>query len=307
VLDPDDLYVVAPDAPSAEDLGRPVLLRLLDGFVDAGATGRLVCAHLLATLEHETVATFDADQLHDYRSRRPPMIFREDHWDSYDAPALLLHVVRDVAGTSFLLLEGPEPDVQWERFAVAVQRLVERFGVRLTVGVNGIPMGVPHTRPVSITVHQTRPGLLEGYEPWLQSVQVPASAGNLVEFRLGRAGHDGVGFAVHVPHYVAQSEYPAAAVAALDSIERATGLSLPSAALAVAATDIRAAIDEQVRATPEVATIVAALEDQYDAIVASRGRDLLTDASARLPSADELGAELERYLAEQGKRDSSEG
>src|SRR5256884_9929991 len=137
--DPGDLYELTEDLP---DLERPVLVQALTGFVDAGSAALLAREHLLAR-GARTVAVFDADQLIDYRSRRPPMIFMEDHWESYDEPTLGIHLLRDDAGTPFLLFAGPEPDLHWERFIAAVLLLVERFGVRLTVGLNAIPMAVP--------------------------------------------------------------------------------------------------------------------------------------------------------------------
>ena len=99
-----------------------------------------------------------------------------------DGPALL-HVLRGFidAGTAFLLMHGLEPDVQWERFAAAVRQLVERFSVPLTVGVNGIPMGVPHTRPLGVTTHGTRPELVAA-PGWFGTVQVPASVGAMLEY-----------------------------------------------------------------------------------------------------------------------------
>ncbi len=48
--------------------------------------------------------------------------------------------------------------------------------------------------------------------------------------------------------------------------------------------------------------MVRALEEQYDAYVAGRGDDLLAGETGPLPTADELGAELERFLAEQTDR-----
>ncbi len=48
--------------------------------------------------------------------------------------------------------------------------------------------------------------------------------------------------------------------------------------------------------------LVGALEQQYDAFVRGRGSDLLAAGSGDLPSADELGAELERFLADHTKR-----
>ncbi|MFC0527041.1 proteasome assembly chaperone family protein [Phytohabitans kaempferiae] len=303
MLDPHGLYELAEDVP---ELGRPVLVQALSGFVDAGNAVRLAREHLLKTLESRSVATFDIDQLLDYRSRRPPMIFIEDHWESYEAPKLELHLLHDDAGTPFLLLTGPEPDLQWERLVAALTAVVERFGVRLTVGLNAIPMAVPHTRPTGITAHGTRRELVAGYEPWLQRVQVPGSAGHLLEFRLGQKGHDAMGFAAHVPHYLAQAEYPAAAEQLLTSVSKSTGLLLPTEGLRSASDDVRADIDQQIAQTAEAAELVRALEEQYDAFTRGRqrGANLLAD-SGPLPTAEELGAELERFLAEQGKSGDS--
>jgi hypothetical protein len=294
MLEPRDLYDLAPDRP---DLGRPVMVVALDGFVDAGGARRIATDHLLAGGAPRTVATFDVDQLHDYRARRPPMLFVEDHWESYDAPALTVEALTDAAGTPYLVLTGPEPDVQWERFAAAVALLVEDLRVRLTVGLNAIPMAVPHTRTAGVIAHGSNRELIAGFDPWVATVQVPGAAGHLIEYRLGQAGLDAVGFAVHVPHYVANAAYPEAAAALVQSIAKVSGLQLPSDALAVAAAETRRLIDEQVADNPEVAAVVRTLEEQYDAFVAGRA-GLLADGRP-LPTGDELGAELERFLADQ--------
>jgi hypothetical protein len=149
-----------------------------------------------------------------------------------------------------------------------------------------------------VTAHATRRELIVGYEPWLHRVQVPGSAGNLLEYRLGQQGRDALGFAVHVPHYLAQVQYPAAAVELLESLSRATGLLLPTAALRSSAELVRADIDKQIAQSQEATALVHGLEEQYDAYLhGQRGPGLLAE-SGSLPSADELGAELERFLAE---------
>ncbi len=295
MLDPRALFDVP--GPALPSLDRPVLVQALDGFVDAGAAKRLAREHLLR--DGSTVlAVFDVDQLHDYRARRPAMVFVEDHWESYADPQLALHLVKDDGGTPFLLLAGPEPDVQWERFVAAVGLLVDDLGVGMTVGLNAIPMAVPHTRPVGVVAHASRPELAEGHEKWVGTVQVPATAGHLIEHRLAQAGRDSAGFAVAVPHYLSDAEYPAAAVVLLDSVARLTGLELDTENLAESAASTREEIDRQVQESEEVSAVVRALEEQYDAFQAGRPRSLLTD-DAELPTADELGAELERFLAEQ--------
>ena len=305
MLDPEQLFTVDADVAVPPGL---VLLQALGGFIDAGGAGRITREHLLATLPSQPVVTFDVDQVLDYRDRRPIMLFVGDHWESYSDPQLAIHLVQDAAGAQFLLLAGPEPDYQWERFVSAVRQVVERFAVRLTVGFNAIPMGVPHTRPVGVTAHATRPDLVAGYQPWVNTVQVPASAGNLLELRLGQAGHDAIGFAAHVPHYLAQVDYPSAAIALLENVGRVATLSLPPGVLADAATEVRQQIDAQVADSDEVAAVVHALEGQYDAFVGAAGRTLLAEDGASLPTADEIGAELERFLAQQSRpRDAPEG
>ncbi|XVU23399.1 proteasome assembly chaperone family protein [Actinoplanes sp. CA-054009] len=298
MLDPHELYELADDLP---ELDEPVLVQALTGFVDAGSAIQLARESLLDSLESRVIATFDVDQLLDYRSRRPPMIFVEDHWESYEEPTLALHLVRDQLGTEFLLLSGPEPDLQWERFITAVVALTERFGVRVTVGLNAIPMAVPHTRPGSVTAHATDKSLLGDREPWLQRVQVPGSVGGLLEFRLGQAGHSAMGYAAHVPHYLAQTTYPAAAELLLDSLSSGTGLALPTGELREAARAVRDDVDKQIADDEQATRLVASLEAQYDAFLRGRETNLLADTDRPLPTAEELGAELERFLAEQGR------
>ena len=135
--DPGELYQVSPDAPELDDVP---MLYYLDGFIDAGGAGRLLTAHLLSALEHTEVATFDVDSLLDYRSRRPVMTFAKDHWEQYDAPEISVSLLHDAEGTPFLVLNGPEPDHDWNLFTAAVLDLTSALRVRLAIGFHGIPM-----------------------------------------------------------------------------------------------------------------------------------------------------------------------
>ncbi|WP_159806613.1 proteasome assembly chaperone family protein [Cellulomonas citrea] len=303
MLDPSELYEVdeqvALKVPHAGTGTGPVLVHALRGFVDAGAAGRVATDHLLAELPNERLVTFDADQLLDYRSRRPTMTFEATTWSGYDEPEIVVDRVEDAEGIPFLLMHGLEPDVQWERWVAAVRQIVERFDVPLTVGLQGLPMGVPHTRPATVTAHATRSALVADHSAWFGTVQVPASAAALLELRLGQSGFDAMGFSVHVPHYLAQSPYPSAGIAALEQVERSTGLRLHSEGLRPAAEQSVAEVERQVAEQPEVAAVVHALEEQYDAFTRSIGRPGLLAPGGGLPTADELGAEFERFLAAQ--------
>ena len=294
MMDPADLYTVDEAVAATLANAHPVLITQLDGFVDAGQAGRLLSAHLLEHLEHEVLAEFDHDQLHDYRSRRPAMIFDTDRWKSYADLHLRLHRVVDEQGEVFLLLSGPEPDVQWERFSAALVQLVERLGVRLTVSVHGIPMAVPLTRPVTLTAHATDPALVQGYRSWIDRVEVPASFTGLLEFRLGQLDRKAMGFAAHVPHYLAQAAFPEAALTLTRSLNQATGLAVPLEALEKASAGNLADIAGEMASSGEVQELVSTLEQQYDAMRAEQQSD-------PVPSAEEIAAEFEKFLADREK------
>lgn len=307
MADPQSLYEWEPkglavvDMALAQESAGLVMLYHFDGYIDAGETGEQIVDGLLESLPHQVVARFDHDRLVDYRARRPLLTFRRDRWTAYETPTLDVRVVQDATGAPFLLLSGPEPDVEWERFAAAVEQIVERLGVRLAVNFHGIPMGVPHTRPVGVTPHGNRTDLMPGHRSPFDEAQVPGSAEALVEYRLMEAGHDVLGVAAHVPHYVARSAYPDAALTALESITAATGLVLPAIAhaLRTEAHRTQTEIDRQIgQGDEELVSLVEGLEHQYDAVAGSETRGNLVAEPVDLPSADEIGLEFERFLAE---------
>jgi PAC2 family len=296
VPDPSELFSFETDAPLA-DLQASVLLVSLGGFVDAGQTQQLMTEHVLATLPHTVVASFDVDQLMDYRGRRPTMLFDRDRWSNYARPTLELHRVIDADGVPFLVLYGAEPDYRWERVVEAIQELNRLLGVTLTVSIHGIPMAVPHTRPIGRTPHATDPKLIGEHESLFGAVQVPGSIAALLELRLGEAGQDALGFAVHVPHYLAQAQFADASVVGLEAFTGATGLNIPAQELVAAAGLNRAEILQEIAASEEVSQVVEALERQYDAYLKGREKPgLLATDVHDLPSADEIGAEFEQYL-----------
>ena len=274
------------------------LVLVLDGFLDAGNAAARAAQHLVDQSDGPVVATFDVDELHDYRARRPAMSFVRDHYESYDAPRLVVRLLRDTGGTSYLLLHGPEPDTRWEGFALAVREVVERFAVDRVVGMGAVPMAVPHTRPIAITQHANNVELISGDNRWRGELRIPSSAQALLELRLGEWGHDAMGFVAHIPHYLAQLEYPRASAALLEHVERAGRLTIDLTGLRAEAEDREAEITRYLAANEEVDQVVTALEEQYDAFTRAEeaGSNLLT-GDQPLPTGEEIGLQFEQFLA----------
>ncbi len=296
----DRLVHIVDDVPELDDVTSLTMIVSLDGFLDAGSSAVIAARHLVEVGSDagSVVATFDVDQFHDYRARRPAVSFARDHYEAYDAPRLVVRMLRDAGGTPYLLLAGPEPDNRWEAFCRSVREVVQRFGVTLVVGMGSVPMAVPHTRPIAITHHANRSDLLTGVSSWAGELRVPSSAQALLEIRLGEWGHDAQGFVAHVPHYLAQLDYPRAAAILLEQIELAGRLTLDLSDLKVAADDREEEITRYLSANEEVGEVVASLERQYDAFAESEesGSNLLAE-NQPLPTGDEIGQQFEQFLA----------
>jgi hypothetical protein len=309
------LVHIVDDVPELEDVSALTMVVVLDGFLDAGNAAAISSRFLVQLTEGRdgrdsgpVVATFDVDQFHDYRARRPAMSFVRDHYEAYDAPRLVVRLLHDSGGTPYLLLQGPEPDNRWEAFARAVREVVERFGVTRAVSLGSVPMAVPHTRPVAITHHANNADLLTGESPWRGELRIPSSAQSLLEVRLGEWGHDALGYVAHIPHYLAQLDYPRASLSLLEQLELGGRLTLDLTAVRTEAEAREDEITHYLSANEEVADVVDALERQYDAFERAEesGSSLLAE-NQPLPTGDEIGQQFEQFLAGLERPDDEAG
>lgn len=292
----------APPVPA----GLPLVVALT-GFTDAGgAVGRMIDL-FREDLDPSPVIVFTADVLLDYRARRPTIAFDGDHLLEYRPPRLELALAHDALGQPFVLLSGYEPDFAWEAFAETVVGLAEGLQVSTVTWVHAIPMPVPHTRPIGTTVSGTRSDLTEAHSVWKPHTQVPATMGHLLELRFAQSGADVSGFVLLVPHYLADTDYPAAALAGLDALSVATGLVFDADEIREENRDYLTKVDDQVEGNTELTTMLRTLEERYDSYMAGSTLAQPIIHTGDLPSADELAAELERFLADRREGDDKRG
>nr|NLD39763.1 PAC2 family protein [Actinomycetales bacterium] len=286
--------------PVAERVDVDSLVVALHSPMDAGSAAQVVAEHLVGSLQHDRVATFEQDELTDFNRHRPTIVYKDGTFTDLHASHLALDLVRDDEGRELLLLHGQEPDLRWNRFTDEVIALAARFGVTRAFVVQGFPTGVPHTRPVQITSHASRPELLTEGEGISGTLQFPAQMSNVLEFALGRAGTDTVGYSAAIPHYLAHHPYPAAAAALVRRLSQGSGFALPVGELDAAAArfeaELAAAVGE------EASQHVHTLETQFDALREAQPQLFSADepapAGVQIPTADEIGAAAEAFLAD---------
>ncbi|WP_417562490.1 proteasome assembly chaperone family protein [Microbacterium sp.] len=295
MVDSASLFERAASAPPVPS-GLPLVIALT-GFTDAGGAVSQLIEHLRDDLESLPLAVFDNDILLDFRARRPIVTFDGDKLTDYQPSRLEFSYARDAVGQPFLMLTGYEPDFAWEAFGRAVLGLAEQYGVSTVTWLHAIPMPVPHTRPIGTTVSGTRTELTAAHSVWRPHTQVPGTVGHLLEYRFAQRGTPVAGFILLVPHYLGDTEYPAATLAAFDSISAATGLVFDGDDLRARNKEFLVRVEEQVRESDDLTRMLHGLEERYDAYMAGSTSATPMVHTGDLPSADELAAELERFLA----------
>jgi hypothetical protein len=131
--------------------------------------------------------------------------------------------------------------------------------------------------------------------------QVPGNVLHLIEYRAMQAHIPTIGYVLLVPHYLSDSEYPEAAISALQHISAATGLVFPTDKFRDASVKFFTKLDTQIAENAELSRMIQSLEQGYQNETIGPGRAPIARPAAKIPSAEEIAAELEDYLASRRK------
>jgi hypothetical protein len=276
---------------SSPDLDSPVLVVGLEGWIDAGYGAATALTTIGDHVETATIATFDTDVLLDHRARRPTAHLHDGMNTGLTWPVIEVRAATDRHDHDVLFLVGAEPDHLWRAFSKAVTDLALEFGCRLVTGLGAYPAPVPHTRPTRIVATATSRELadLVGFLPG--RIDVPSGVAAAIERQSADVGLPAVGLWAQVPHYASAMPYPAAAAALIESLDQAAGLQFGTGDLVDEAAKARTRLDELVGHSPEHLELVHQLEQQVDAADGGAMTEM---------SGDELAAEFEKFLREQG-------
>jgi hypothetical protein len=288
---------------------NPVLVMGLEGWVDAGLSGGNALSALLGSMRTEPIVTFDADQLVDHRSRRPSQRIVNGVLESVTYSEIQLRYGTDAGGNDILLLVGPEPDYKWKAFRDELMSVCDDLGVRLAVGLGGFPAPMPHTRPTRIIATAIDQAMANdvGFIPGVREVPAGIHAALLKGFE--EHAIPALSLWAMVPHYVSGMPYPEASVGLLEHLARLGGIVVDLTELRAAADVTRNRIDGLIAQNPEHIAMVEGLERQFEAELSEASGSGLSSNSGdhppldmeNLPSGDEIAAELQRFLREEGQ------
>ncbi|MEM9040289.1 MAG: PAC2 family protein [Actinomycetota bacterium] len=281
-------------------LHEPILLVHMTGWIDAAGAAAVAAKRISDAAEASPIVRFDDDTYIDYRARRPTMELRDGVNSNLAWPTLELRAGRTPGpdGRDVLVLTGPEPDMAWHRFARAMSRLAVDFDVKQMIALGAYPFAAPHTREPRLSVSSPSTEVLASVSFARSSVDVPAGMAAVLEHTMHALKIPALGVWSQVPHYITSIEYPAASVALLDGFREVTGIDIESSALSAEADETRQRLDAMVSDDAEHRTMLAQLEELFDAAVAAE-EDEVPSADLEMRSGDELAAEIQQFLRDQ--------
>jgi proteasome assembly chaperone (PAC2) family protein len=272
-------------------LRRPTLVAAFEGWNDAADAASTAARYLRDRWTARPFADIDPEEFYDFSSTRPQVrlsdgITRRIEWPATElSTAPLPDTTRDA-----VVMLGIEPQLKWRTYAGEVVDLAQELGVELIVILGALLADVAHTRPVKVTGTAADAALVRRLGLARSTYEGPTGIVGVLHDAFSRARLPSASLWAAVPHYVASTPSPKAALAL---VERATTLlssSVVTTDLQVAAADYERQVSEVVASDEDVAAYVRRLEQSAD-------DDSMSDMEN--VTGDSLADELEAFLREQ--------
>jgi proteasome assembly chaperone (PAC2) family protein len=278
------------------------LVMAFGGWIDAGRAATGALRHLARDLRAKRLARIVPEEFFVFTQERPEVRLKPDGGRDIRWPRSEFLAWRpDDQREGLLLFRGPEPHQRWQTYTKAFLGVAERCGVKRIVSLGALLTGAPHTRPVRVTARCTDPAARSLLEAWgiyrPPTYEGPTGISTVVLDAAERQGMQHVGFMGQAPHYLPDSENPAAIESLVTYVARLLNLSPDMSHFAEAIQDFRTQCDQAVARDRATREHVRKLEQEYDAAV--------SEEQAPLPGgeldSDRLMKEVEDFLRKQGE------
>lgn len=278
---------------SGEVPSGPTLVIAFKGWNDAGSAASAALNYLAQEGERKLVAEIDPEGFYDFQSHRPRIVVADGDLRQIEWPRNAFHEV-SVMGlpSGAILMEGEEPSMRWGTFCDAIVHIAHECAVENVVMLGALLADVPHTRPSTINCISTDPEIVDGLGFREANYEGPTGITGVVQNAFAEAGLRACSLWAAVPHYVAATPNPPAALSLVRAFEGVTGAVIDCAELESSADRFRDQVSAAVAQDDEISGYVRTLEESADEEDAAFG-------GSQLPSGDAIAQEIQRYLRKQ--------
>jgi predicted ATP-grasp superfamily ATP-dependent carboligase len=280
------------------DLRAPVLIAAFEGWNDAGDAASTAARYLADAWSAEPFAAIDPEEFYDFSSTRPQVRLVEGFTRQIDWPSNAFSAAHvGGADSDLVLLQGIEPSLRWRTFSDAVADVAQQLEVRMVVTLGALLSDIPHTRPTTITGLASDESLVErlGFER--SNYEGPTGIVGVLHAACARAEIPSASLWASVPHYVAATPNPKAALALIRHFEGVAGLAVDATELEEAAGEYERQVNAAVQSDPDVKAFVERLEQALDE------SEVDEPGEQQIPSADTIAREFQNFLRQRGSED----
>jgi proteasome assembly chaperone (PAC2) family protein len=276
-----------------DGLRAPALICAFKGWNDAADAASSAIEFVGSALGAKRFATIDPEEFYDFQATRPRVRMVDGQAREVVWPAVELFEARvPRAPRDLILMTGSEPSFRWRTFCKLVVELAEVLGTQLFVTMGALLADVPHTRPVSVTGLSSDPALVARLGLAPSSYEGPTGIVGILHAACQDAGLPSASLWAAVPHYIAATPNPKAALALVRKLEGLVGVAVDAGELETASADYERQVNVAVQSDPDVQAFVERLEQ-----AAVEEAD---DAPTALPSGDTIARDLQRFLRQRG-------
>jgi predicted ATP-grasp superfamily ATP-dependent carboligase len=278
-----------------DGLRAPALVCAFSGWNDASDAASTALTFVGGALGARRFATIDPEDFYDFQATRPRITLVNGDTREIVWPAVELYEARvPRAPRDLILLSGSEPSFRWRGFTQVIIELAEAIGTQLVVTLGALLADVPHTRAVSVTGLASDPALVSRLGLAPSSYEGPTGIVGILHAACQQAGLPSASLWAAVPHYIAATPNPKAALALVRKLEGLVGVAVDASGLESAAGDYERQVNLAVQSDPDVQAFVERLEQ------ASSESDSV-DEPGSLPSGETIARDLQRFLRQRGE------
>ena len=239
----------------------PIMVLAFAGWNDAGGASTWAIRSLIEKTIATEILTFDSEEFYDF-SRERPTVHLDGESRLLSWPKNTISLSND---GSLLLMEGVEPQLNWQTFTQNILAEAQKYNVSMIVTLGSLLAEVPHSRPVLIHGVSENTELNRTYGLQTSSYEGPTGIIGVINQLSTDAGIPNMSFWATVPNYVAGAESPKAALALIERLKTTLNLSLNTTDLEIASSAYERQINQIIEGDEDTSKYVDELEDSYDA------------------------------------------